>query len=1039
MRRLERLGKLLAVLGAFTLSGFLAHQFGAGGLWHGFNPAVPTGEGVNKRRYDLPRLEAVNETLKYVRDRYVEPDRVRPRDMLLSALNYIQRDVAQVIVMPSSNGEVTLRVDTHSKQLRVDNVQGPWDVAAKLREVFSFLQKHLQDDSEVDLRSIEYAACNGILRTLDPHSTFLSPEAYKEMNLSTSGHFGGLGIVISIRDQLLTIIRPMPGTPAGRAGLERKDRVMKINNESTLNMPLDDAVRRLRGKPGTKVTVWISREGAWEGVKKFVLTRERIRVRSVLSERLSGDIGYIRLKQFQATSTNEIHEALDKLRDKGPLKGLVLDLRGNPGGLLEQAAKVSDLFVPRGIIVATQGASEGREEKKATMAGTEPPYPMAVLVNGSSASASEIVAGALKNLGRAVIIGQTTFGKGSVQLVFPEITRDKAALKLTIAQYLTPGDTSIQGVGVTPHIELDPMTVDRLEMDLTVKDGGVRERDLSQHLSNDRATKPSKPAQVVRFYLPSDHREEIRERGSELDDEFQQDFAIGFAGDLVTRMAAGKPAQAQLRRSVKFIEETNHAELGKVANALGKMDIDWSTPIQRAAGPSKDDLEVTLRTDKPGNQVTAGNSITLEVTVKNNGTAPVHRLRATTESDNPYFDEKELVFGKIAPGESKTTTTPLSWCDIDGRKAGSSKPKPKGAKRVCKIPMDALSRSDGVKVHFDATGGHTPASAEVRPTIKALDRPLFQYSYQVADDGGGNGDGMLQRGERATIYLTVKNVGIGRSYNTQANLANRSGDGILLRKGRYDISDMMPGDVRSVAFTFDVQQQLKDDEVVLSLSVGDRDLREFASEKIKIPIAKPVKVPNAEANVTTNKDAQLFADAHGGGDAFGKISSGTALRQVGRVGNFAKITLSPGRFAFVRTDTLSDGGTPNDEPAYTVVYGHAPPTLKVKAAAMATRGDTMKISVEASDTERLLDMYVFVGSRKLYYQSNRNGSDPRSATFDFDAPLSPGVNLITVVARESPTTTTRRVVVVRRDGPDGTTLKTPKHRDDDFLLEALKP
>src|SRR5690606_28157769 len=195
-----RLGKLIAILGAFTLSGFLAHQFGSGGLWHGFDSALAVAKPGQDPNYDLTRLEAVNETLKYIRDRYVDPDRVRPRDMLLSALDHIQRDVAQVIVLPQPNGEVLIRVETQEKRIRVDNVLGPWDVAARLREVFGFLQKNLEG-SDVDLRSIEYAAANGILRTLDPHSTFLSPEAYKEMNLSTSGHFGGLGIVISIRDQ----------------------------------------------------------------------------------------------------------------------------------------------------------------------------------------------------------------------------------------------------------------------------------------------------------------------------------------------------------------------------------------------------------------------------------------------------------------------------------------------------------------------------------------------------------------------------------------------------------------------------------------------------------------------------------------------------------------------------------------------------------------------------------------------------------------------------------------------------------------------
>jgi carboxyl-terminal processing protease len=351
--------------------------------------------------------------------------------------------------------------------------------------------------------------------------------------------------------------------------------------------------------------------------------------------------------------------------------------------------------------------------------------------------------------------------------------------------------------------------------------------------------------------------------------------------------------------------------------------------------------------------------------------------------------------------------------------------------------MDALSRSDGVKVHFDAAGGHTPASVEIRPTIVQLDRPVFQYSYQVSDNIRGNGDGLLQRGEQITIFLKVKNVGTGRSYETQANLANRSGDGVLLRAGRFDISNMLPGDERRVAFTFDVQRQLADNEVVLLLSVTDRDLREAASEKLKLPVTGAVKVTEAKSAVTTTAVTQLFGDVIGSREAFGKLAKGTALQQLGRRGNMARVQLTPSRFAFVRSADLQAGGTPQDEVAFDTIYGHAPPILTVQAAAAATRADTVKIQVDAYDAERLLDMYMFVGPRKLYYQSNRQGADPHRAKFEFDAPLQPGVNLITVVARESADTTTRRVVVVRRDAADGTILKTPK-RQDNYLLEALK-
>jgi len=1034
MRILERLGKVFVVFGAFALATFFALRYNTGGLWRGFEPALAITGPVQKAPYDLTRLEAVNETLKMIRDKYVDPDRVKPREMLLSALNYVQRDVAQVIVLNDDPNEVTIRVETAEHKFRVDNVQGPWDVSARLREIFAFLQKNLRG-TEVDLREVEYAACNGMLHTLDPHSTFMSPEAYKEMNLSTSGAFGGLGIVISIRDQLLTVMNPMPDTPAGRAQLKRLDRIVKINNESTLNMPLDDAVRRLRGEPGTPVTVWVTREGdtGWPGAKPFQLNREVIKVRSVESHPLDNGIGYVRLKAFQQNSSAELDAALDDLRTKGPLRGLVLDLRGNPGGLLEQAARIADKFLADGVIVSTVGFSEGREEKRAKGPGTEPPYPLVVLVNGSSASASEIVAGALKNNDRALIVGQQSFGKGSVQLVFPDVTPEKAALKLTIAQYLTPGDVSIQGVGVTPDIELDPMTVDDLEMDLVARKDGLRERDLSAHLSNARAVPAGKPGEVVRYNLTSAEREAIRDRGGEFDDEgFQTDFPIRFARDLAARLPPATKRLEQLHSAHDFIEQARKEEVSKVSLELGKLGVDWAdAPADPSQIAGSKDLDVKIDTDRPGADVNAGDPMELRVTVTNNGKQPVYRLRGTTESDNPYYENKELVFGKLAPGQSRTAKAPLGWCEVEGRKIGSSKPKDKNARRSCKIPMDALTRTDGLKVKFDAAGGGEPAPVEVRPTIHAIERPSFEYSYQIADDRpGDNGDGRVQKGEQVTMYLTVKNAGKGRSYETQANISNLSGDGLLLHAGRFDISNMMPGDVRKVAFTFDVNQQLTEPEATLTLSVGDRDLREFVSEKVKIPVEAPAALARATGAVKAGpQGATLLPSPDPGARGFGRLAPGTSATLIGKVSDLDKIDLGGGRFAFVASREVGTGGAVGGAVAFDDLYLHAPPVLEVKSSAMSTKDDKVKISGIASDTERLLDVYIFVGSRKLYYKSNRDGADPKKTAVDFDAPLRPGVNLITVVARETPDTTTRRTLVIRKDGADGSILKTPKSDD----------
>jgi carboxyl-terminal processing protease len=1027
----QRLAKTLVMFGVFALSAYFAITFRAGGLWRGLEPALAvTAPAGAKRPYDLTRLEAVNKTLETVRDKYVDPLRVHPRDMFLSALNYVQRDVAQVIVLYDEGAtEVTVRVEAAEKKFRVDNVQAPWDVSARLGQVFAFLQERL-GSSDVDLREVEYAACNGMLHTLDPHSVFLSPDAYKEMNVSTSGAFGGLGIVISMRDQMLTVMNPMPGWPAARAGLQRYDRITKINNESTLNMPLDEAVKRLRGDPGTKVTVFVHRDArdgvaGWQGSRPFDLVRERIEVKSVEWRLLDGDVGYLRLKQFQTKTSAELDSALADLRKKAPnLKGVVLDLRGNPGGLLDQAAKVTDKWIREGVLVATVGTAEGREEKVARAEGNEPDYPLVVLVNGQSASASEIVAGALKNHDRAVVVGESTFGKGTVQLIFPDVTPDRAALKLTIAQYLTPGDVSIQGVGVTPDIELDPMTVDQLEMDVFTPNKSLRERDLSQHLLNIRA-REAKPLELVRYSLPQTERQAMRERGGDSDDVVTLDFPIKFGRDLVLHMPPGRRPD-QVRAAKDFIAQVGRDEIGKLSADLSKLGVDWSEAPSAEQGPSPKDFEVKVETDRPAAEVNAGDPMLLKVTVKNNAKVAVHRVRATTKSDNGFLDAKELIFGKIGPGQSKTATAPLGWCDVEGRKPGSLAPVATNAPRICKIPKDSMTRSDGVTVKFDGSPDHAPPVAEIRTTVRGLERPAFSYAYQIADDRGGNGDGRVQRGEAISMYLTVKNVGRGRSYETQTNISNLSGDGLLLRDGRFDISNMAPGDVRRVVFTFDVQKQLSDNEARIELSVGDRDLREIAIEKIKIPIEQPLALAKVQGAVRAGASGVALVDApQTSARTFGKLGPGAVASRLATVGDYVKLDLGSGRFAFAASKDVSDVPAAGGAAIFDDAYSHAPPMIDVAPAALATRDAHIKVGATMTDVTKLMDSYVFAGSRKVFYRSNQNATDPKKMVIETDVPLRPGVNVIAVFARESPDTVSRKTIFVRRDGPGGELLPTP--------------
>jgi carboxyl-terminal processing protease len=294
-----------------------------------------------------------------------------------------------------------------------------------------------------------------MLRSLDPHSSFMDPESYREMQVETSGSFGGLGIEITIRDDQLTVVAPIEGTPAWRAGIQPGDRIVKIEGLATKDMSLPDAVKRMRGPKGTKITITVAREGLKEPID-VGLVREVIQVQSVKAQELEPGIGYIRVRQFQERTAPDLVAAVEKFEKTGRLGGLIVDVRNNPGGLLSAAVEVSEEFLGDGkLIVYTEGRVRNQNMRftaHAKRAITE--VPLVVLVNQGSASASEIVAGAIQDHGRGVVIGQQTFGKGSVQTIIP--LADGSGLRLTTARYFTPKGRSIHGKGITPDIVIEP-------------------------------------------------------------------------------------------------------------------------------------------------------------------------------------------------------------------------------------------------------------------------------------------------------------------------------------------------------------------------------------------------------------------------------------------------------------------------------------------------------------------------------------------------------------------------------------------------------
>lgn len=356
-----------------------------------------------------------------------------------------------------------------------------YDDIALFGRVINFIEKQYVD--KVNTKDLVHGAIKGMLETLDPHSNFMPPDVYAQLKNDTSGKFGGLGIEVWVnKDGVLTVVTPMEGTPAWKAGVKPGDRIVKIDGKSTKGMSIVEATTKIRGDVGSEIKLTVQREGMAKTLD-FKMKRVSIDVKSVKYELFEDKYGYIRLNHFQEKSSSELKAALKKMESKRKLAGLVLDLRNNPGGLLDEAVDIANLFIDNGVIVSTIGRDKDAKDVKYAKSGiARLDFPLVVLVNGSSASAAEIVAGALKDHKRGMVLGARTFGKGSVQTVIP--LADDVGLKLTIARYYTPNGISIQAKGIEPDIivdDIDPETMKKLRRRAKT----LSEADLKNHIESE--------------------------------------------------------------------------------------------------------------------------------------------------------------------------------------------------------------------------------------------------------------------------------------------------------------------------------------------------------------------------------------------------------------------------------------------------------------------------------------------------------------------------------------------------------------------------
>jgi carboxyl-terminal processing protease len=1005
----------------------------------------------SKSTHDLSALRVLTKVILYVKDNYVDPKRVRPKEMMVAALEAVEKSVPEVMVDGSAeSGKVRLNVNGKAKEFDISHVDTLWRMSFTMKDVFDFVSRNMRPTD--DTREIEYAAVNGMLNTLDPHSILLRPEMYREMKLSTKGEFGGLGFVIQMREGILTVVKVLPKTPAFRAGIKKDDQITRIGEESTVNMDLNEAVGKLRGPVDSRVTITVNRKG-WEKPQGMTLTRALITIESVQSKLLASNVGYVRIKNFQGNTTRDLQTALTELGQQAKtngssagLKGVVLDMRGNPGGLLDQAIQVSDVFVSSGTIVATVGLSDKlREEKKAHPDDEDDAYPVAVLVNAGSASASEIVAGALKNLNRAVIIGRQTFGKGSVQVLydFP----DESALKLTIAKYLTPGDISIQEIGITPDIQLTPTRVSKDRVDVFAPRKSMGEADLESHFgnpSNDKAAKKreevvvrEKPVMSLKYLKeekekvakapPADEKKDPKapappkgkapagknvltdSEGSSSDedlddqldaesqDEVREDFEVTFARDFLLT-APFTRRDKMIEAGKKFVADTSRKEEERIANAITGLGIDWSS----GPSPKKASLESTLKPNAE-RKIVAGETVQLELTAENKGSEPIKRLRAWIESENGYLDRREFLFGALKPGEQRAWTVSV------------------------KLPKDLISRRDGITVKFQDDSGVLQEAMAGELNFVELPRPRFAYSWQLIDDCQAcNQDGQAQRGETVSLLLDVTNVGGGKALDTFAIIRNAGEPNIFIEKGRFKVGELEVGETKTARFALEVKKALKADEFGLRVNVLDEPLEEFLTDKLVIPVdseGAPIALEPRKGVVKVAEKAEVYGSADARAAVIARLPKGAVLTELARGASVARVELAENRTAFVKVADLRDARGqkpvfPKDKELEVVPF-RAPAQISINLdptqGGTAIDGANFTLSSVVSDPS-LLDVFVLVNDQKVFFKG-RTPEDGDKLKFTTEFPLKEGNNFVTVIARETQDFATRKTVVIRRRAP----------------------
>lgn len=752
--------------------------------------------------------------LSIIQNYYVDPDRTSNRSLLETALAALA--TSSRIKTGSSPGSVWVEIDGDRRLFPLKDRPSYQDVLDVIAGVSRML-----DDAGIVLAGAEgpeknapgnVSLLNALLAELDAHSALLSPDAYRELRQGTEGAFGGLGVLVGIRDNLLTVIKPLPRSPAARAGIKKRDRILGIDGTFTYGYALDDLVEFMRGDPGTEVNLSVLRDGA-HAPSDLTLKREIIQVDSVATEEINRHglkVLHLTIDSFATRTSREVLGALKRFRAKsgGKVDGLVLDLRSNPGGLLDQAVQVADIFLKSGVIVTTRGRRD--EVENAGGGYNESDFPMVVLIDGDSASASEIVAGALQDHQRAVVVGQPSFGKGSVQTIF-ELPGERA-LKLTIARYYTPAGRSIQNVGIIPDVWLQPVAKTDANDNLLGPYRYKNERFLHSHLESPRAGSSSETAGIE---MPKTVRQPARKayylaspRVDGEDDVGRPDQEMDVALKVIEKVRGtyGEKLPDGTLRASHWLGLAGPA-IADIADRLDREAVRWLSARHRvdwhalpnAAAAPNIELRIVPATQR---SVAAGETLTLAWTVVNHEAVTLSRTSLFVRSEVPGFETKEELIGTLPAGAERSGTTTVQ------------------------IPSHWDPGALPLRVGLAADAWPVPnATAEVQ--VQVMGRPVAQLTAkaQLVDEVGGRQADVLEGREKARLRIDLQNVGEAKANDLQVKIINLAGSQVQVQDQPIKIQALEQGTARQLFVDIEAAKTLYTPELAFGLYVESPDLR----------------------------------------------------------------------------------------------------------------------------------------------------------------------------------------------------------------------